>query len=109
MALSIKTKQVAGVTFIVGLAVVLLSAWYITSLAHVWLEETQGQADILTKAIVERAFDAVQSGGDPVEVLRNDPGLASILKASQYSDNVLYAQVVDVHGELIASDPVNAG
>ena len=34
-ALSIKTKQVAGVTVIVGLASILLSGWYLSSLARV--------------------------------------------------------------------------
>ena len=39
MRLSIKTKQVAGVTSIVGLAVVVLSGFYLASLARIRLEE----------------------------------------------------------------------
>jgi signal transduction histidine kinase len=110
MPLSIKTKQVAGVTFIVGLSVALLSVWYISSLVGVWLEETRAQAQLLANAVIQRAFDAARSGTDPVEALRNDSGLSSILQASLYSDNVVYGAIVDVHGVAIAhSDPASVG
>ena len=54
MLLSLKTKQVVGVTLFVGLVVVLLSAWYVSSLATVWLGETQKRADMLAQAIFSR-------------------------------------------------------
>ncbi len=76
-ALSLKTKQVAGVTLFVGLVVVLLSAWYVSSLATVWLGETQKRADMLVQAIFQSAFTALQSDpADPVAGLQNDAGLA---------------------------------
>ena len=39
MPLSLKTKQVVGVTCIVGLAVTALTAWYLSSLVSIRLEE----------------------------------------------------------------------
>ena len=41
MPFSIKTKQVAAVTLIVGLAVILVSLWYASSLVNVWLGEAR--------------------------------------------------------------------
>jgi signal transduction histidine kinase len=110
MALGIKTKQVAGVTFIVGLAVILLSAWYISSLATVWLGETRARAELLANTITHRAFEVVRSGADPVAALQTDGGLESILESSVYSNNVLYAAIVGTDGVAIAhSDPTSLG
>ena len=47
MRLSIKTKQVAGVTSIVGLAVVVLSGFYLASLARIRLEESRARGKLL--------------------------------------------------------------
>ncbi len=82
MLLSLKTKQVVGVTLFVGLVVVLLSAWYISSLATVWLGETQKRADMLAQAIFQSAFTAVQSDpADPVSrASRTTPGCVRFSK-----------------------------
>lgn len=101
MPFSIKTKQVASVTVIVGLAVVLVSAWYGLALAGMWLAETRARADLLGSAILERMNDVVRTGADPASALRNDAGLASMLRASLYADNVLYAAIVDTNGLII--------
>jgi signal transduction histidine kinase len=110
MSLGIKTKQVASVTAIVGLAVILLSAWYISSLATVWLGETRARAELLANTITHRAFEVVRTGADPVEALQDDGGLTSILQASIYANNVVYAAIVGVDGRAIAhSDPSSVG
>jgi signal transduction histidine kinase len=104
MPLSLKTKQVAGVTLIVGLAVVALGGWYLSSLAQVLLQESRARADLLSKLIYERAWADVQLGVDPADPyaqLRADPGLDSILKSSVYSKGVSYAAIVDVNGRII--------
>jgi signal transduction histidine kinase len=101
MPLSIKTKQVAGVTAIVGLAVVLVSAWYVSSLAGFWLSETEARAKLITDAITHRMTEVLRTGDDPINALRNDDGLASILQASLYSENVMYAAIVDTRGLII--------
>ena len=59
MRLSIKTKQVAGVTSIVGLAVASLSGLYLSSLTRVRLEESKARGELLANAIFHRAREVV--------------------------------------------------
>jgi signal transduction histidine kinase len=107
---SIKTRQVASVTGIVGLAVVLVSAWYISSLASIRLTETQARAELLVRAINHRMFDVIATSGNTVEALRADAGLASIVQASIFADNVVYAALVDPAGLVILhNDPSSVG
>jgi signal transduction histidine kinase len=108
MRLSIKAKQVAGVTTIVGVAVVVLSGVYLSSLLQVRLEESQVRGELLANAIGQRAIAVVAENGegrDPVEALRTDSGLRSILEASAYDKRVTYAAIFDVEGTVIASFP----
>lgn len=107
MRLSIKTKQVVGVTSIVGLAVVVLSGFYLASLARIRLEESKARGELLANAIYQRAREVVATGGrDPVAALRADPGLRSILESSYYSKNVTYAAILDVASlAIVHSDP----
>ena len=110
MRLSIRAKQVAGVTAIVGLSVLLLSGWYLASLARIQLRESERRARLLIDAVYHRAFIVLGQGGDPHAVLQNDAGLRSILEASAYSEGTLYAMIVDVNGRIIAHpDPQEVG
>jgi signal transduction histidine kinase len=110
MRLSIKTKQVAGVTSIVGLAVVVLSGFYLASLARIRLEESRARGELLANAIYQRAREAVKTGSDPSAALRADAGLRSILESSAYSSNVTYAAIVDVTGiAIVHSDTTRIG
>jgi signal transduction histidine kinase len=105
MRLSIKAKQVAGVTIIVAAAVVVTSGVYLSSLAKVRLEESQVRGALLAGAIYQRAHAVVDEnaeGRDPEEALRNDSGLRSILESSAYDKRVTYAAIVDVAGNAIA-------
>jgi signal transduction histidine kinase len=102
MRLSIKAKQVAGVTSIVGLAVVVLSAYYLSSLARVRLEESRSRGELLANAVFHRASAVVRSGQDPVRALGTDEGLQSILESSAYSRQLTYAAIVDTEGKAIA-------
>jgi signal transduction histidine kinase len=102
MRLSIKAKQVAGVTSIVGLAVVVLSAYYLSSLARVRLEESRSRGELLANAVFHRASAVVRSGQDPVKALGTDDGLQSILESSAYSKQLTYAAIVDTEGKAIA-------
>ena len=101
MRLGIKGKQVLGVTSIVGVVVVVLSVLHLARLARVSLAESRSRAEMLSNAIYHRAHDIV-SRGDLAKALREDPGLRSILESSLYSDNVTYAAIVDVRGDVIA-------
>jgi len=100
--LSIKTKQVAGVTLIVILAVVPLTGWYLSSLAYIRLEEANRRARLMADAIYTRAQAVVASGVDPVDGLKSDAGLRSALEASLYDDYIVYAAIVDVDGQTLA-------
>ena len=53
--MSIKTKQVAGVTTLVVLIVVILSVYHLATLARMSLEETQLRGEMLALAICQRA------------------------------------------------------
>jgi len=102
MRLSIKAKQVAGVTFIVGLAVIVLSAYYLSSLARVRLEESQARGELLADAAAHRARAIGVGGQDPASALAADEGLRSILESSAYSPQLTYAAVADASGKAIA-------
>jgi len=114
MRLSIKTKQVAGVTVIVGLAVILLSCWYVASLAYVLLSESRDRAEGLAKTVYQRAFtvvteatDPIQARVDPVQRLQSDAGLQTILESgAAYFKNVLYTAVVNPTGRIIAHSDI---
>jgi signal transduction histidine kinase/HAMP domain-containing protein len=107
MRLGIKAKQVLGVTAIVGLAVVGVSALYLASIARVTLDESHERGMLLVYAIYQRARQVVPGRDDPGAALREDPGLRSILESSLYSRGVTYAAIVDVNGLIIADYPPN--
>ena len=110
MRLSIKTKQVAGVTVIVGLTVG--AAERLVSLvarAHPCSTKAARAPSCSRRAIYQRARDVVQRRRTrSVLGLADDGGLQSILQASLlYGQTSLYAAIVDINrGVIIAhSDP----
>ncbi|MDE3153986.1 MAG: HAMP domain-containing protein [Acidobacteriota bacterium] len=111
MRLGIKAKQVLGVTSIVGLVVVALSAIQLAALARMSLEESAARGGLLSSAIFQRARAVVAQGGDPRTALAADPGIRSLLESSiAYSPNVTYAAIVAADGTVIAdSDPTLQG
>ncbi len=102
MRLGIKAKQVAGVTILVGLSVILLSAWYLSEVARVHLQESSDRAELAAKTIFIRAFDAIAAGAEPQVALQKDPGLQSILRASLTTRNIEYASIVDTSHVIVA-------
>jgi signal transduction histidine kinase len=110
MRLGIKGKQVLGVTSIVGVVVVALSAMHLAELARVKLRETEARADLVSSAIYHRAREVVVRGADAAAALRADPGLRSILESSLFSNNVTSASIVDVEGfSVVHADPAQEG
>jgi signal transduction histidine kinase len=107
MRLSIKAKQIAAVTTIVGLAVVMLSAVHVARLARVVLHESEARGQLLANAIFHRAREVVVTGaGDPYAALAGDPGLRAILESSIYGESVTGASILDTQGVVRASsDP----
>jgi signal transduction histidine kinase len=101
--LSIKARQVAGVTSLVGAVVVAVSALHLSSLARISLQETASRGEMLARAIYQRAREVVPNAADPYAALRQDPGLRSLLQsAAAYSKNVTYAAIVDTGGMAVA-------
>jgi signal transduction histidine kinase len=101
MRLSIRIKQIVGVSAIVGLAVVALSALYTNRLANVVLQESLSRGQMLAKTIFHRAGGIVTGDVEPYVALREDPGLRSILESSIYGDNISFAAIVDTNGTVI--------
>jgi signal transduction histidine kinase/HAMP domain-containing protein len=110
MRLGIKGKQIAGVTAIVGIAMMTLSALYVTRVAGVVLQESHARGQLLSNAIFHRAREVVTGSGQPYDALRADPGLRAILESSIYSESVTGAVILDTSGTIIASsDPTREG
>jgi signal transduction histidine kinase len=110
MRLGIKAKQIAGVTAIVGLAIVALSALNLTRLARVVLHESHTRGQLLAKAIFHRAREVVTATPAAYTALRVDPGLRSILESSIYGESIVDASVLDANGVTVAaSDTTQEG
>ncbi len=102
--MSIKAKQVAGVTTLVVVVVFALSAYHLATLARLSFQDTASRGQMLAQAVFQRARDVVgQGGADPYAALRADGGIRSILESSSaYSRNVTYAAIVNKDGVAIA-------
>jgi signal transduction histidine kinase len=81
--LSIKAKQVAGVTTLVVAVVLVLSAYQLSSLSSFLLAETAQRAELLSSALFQQTVGVVRENPpDPYAALRNDRGIRSILESS---------------------------
>ena len=103
--MSIKAKQVAGVTTLVVVIVAILSGYHLTTMAEFLLEETASSAKLLSRAVAERARQVPKErpNEEPYYSLREDGGIRSILNSSiGYSEHVTYAAIVDPKGIAIA-------
>jgi signal transduction histidine kinase len=110
MRLSLKARQVAAVTSIVGAAVIVLGGLYVTGVARVRLDESRSRGRFLANAIYHRTREVAAASADPYAALRADPGLRSILESWAYSPNLTYAAIVDAADVVIAhSDTGFAG
>ena len=102
MRLSIRAKQVLGVTALVGAVVTAMSVHTLAEQARVRLEESQARGQLLARAIYQRSRAVVPTAADPYAAIRDDGGLRAILESSIYSQSVTYAAVVDPHGKVVA-------
>jgi len=98
MRLSLKTRQVAGVTLIVGLSVTALGMLFVATVLRIRFQEDEARAGLLWRTLVQQA-SKVPIPADPVAALRADTGVRSILEsAAAYSKNVTYLTIVDANG-----------
>ena len=102
--MSIKAKQVAGVTTLVVLVVAALSAYHLSTLARLSLTDAAERGKMLAAAVFQRSHEVVrQAGGNPYQALREDGGVRSLLESSiGYGPSVLYAAIVDTKGVAVA-------
>jgi signal transduction histidine kinase len=110
MRFGIRGKQIAGVTGVVGLSIVVLSALNAARIAGVVLHESHARAQLIASAIFHRAFEIVPGSPDPYLAMREDPGLRAILESSIYGESITGASIVDAAGTIVAdSDPSQIG
>lgn len=110
MRISVRTKQIAGVTAIVFAVVALLGTYYVQSLAGVLIAETQTRAQVLASSVYQHIARLTLAGGDLTDAIRTDAGLRTALEASAYTPHAQYAAVVDSDGVVLAhNDPTRAG
>ena len=109
--MSIKSRQVAGVTSLVVIIVAALSAYHLATLARLNLAESASRGELLRQAIFQRASEVVPGARDPYAALRDDGGIRSLLLSSvAYSRNTTYAAIVNREGVAVAhSFPTEEG
>ena len=101
--MSIKSRQVAGVTSLVVIVVAALSAYHLATLARLSLEETKSRGDLLRQAIFQRARQVVPDAKDPYAALQQDGGIRSLLESSiAFAENVTYVAIVNREGVAVA-------
>jgi signal transduction histidine kinase len=110
MPLSIKQKQVLGVTSIVVLVTLGLSLLHIATLVRVLLEQGAARAELGAAAIFEQASDVLISRESAYQDIRSSPAILAGLKTAMYSPETSYATIVDRARTIVASaDPTQIG
>jgi signal transduction histidine kinase/PAS domain-containing protein len=101
--MSIKSRQVAGVTTLVVVIVSVLSSYHLVTLARLSLQESAARGEMLRQAIYQRARAVLLNAKDPYVALREDGGIRALLQSSlAYSPNVMYAAIVNREGIAVA-------
>ncbi|HXG88100.1 MAG TPA: ATP-binding protein [Vicinamibacterales bacterium] len=108
--MSIKQKQVLGVTSIVILVVVVLSGLQFAALTRTLLQQSRQRGELIAETVFHRAQEVVTSAETGYQDLRRDPAIRTALESSLYSEDVVYAAIVDRSGAIVAhSDPSRMG
>ena len=102
MALSIKQKQVLGVTSIVVFVVLVLSAMQLTTLTRTLLQQSRDRAELIAMGIGHSVSELAVTEETVYQELRRDPGVQTALETALYSDDVVYAAILDRSGTVIA-------
>lgn len=110
MPLSIKQKQVLGVTTIVVLVVIGLSVLQVGTLVRVLLEQGVARAEFVAASVIHQTSGAVKSHETAYQDIRSSPQVRSALETAIYAPEVLYAAIVDRTRTVIAAnDPAQVG
>lgn len=110
MRLSIKQKQVLGVTVMVAIVVTALSVLHLVTLARVLLNESRARVELLSSGVYNQARDVVSSREAAAGELRASRNVQSALEAAIYTQAVVDAVIVDGSNTVLASsDPSQVG
>ena len=110
MPLSIKQKQVLGVTTIVALVVIGLSVLQIGTLVRVLLEQGAARAELVAASVIHQTAGAVVTRESAYQDIRASATVRSALEAAMYSPEVVYAAIVDRTRTVVAAnDPAQVG
>src|SRR5262245_31436160 len=101
MRLSIRAKQIAGVTVIVAVTVLAMSGLYIARLTNIIVGESYSRAQVLARTTLHRVTELAIDPADPYAALRDDSGLRSIFEASVYDQSVRRPAIVDPQGIIV--------
>ena len=110
MRLSLKQKQVLGVTLMVALIVIALSLLQLMNTAGVLLAESRERFELFASAVYTQAASAIVTSETAYNDVRTSPYVQSVLQSALYSPDTVDAFIVDPTGVVIASsDPEQVG
>ena len=110
MRLSLKQKQVIGVTLMVALIVIALSLLHLSNTADVLLEESKDRFELFGSSVYSQAAVAIAAPETAYNDVRVSKYVQSALQSALYSEDTIDASIVDPTGVVIASsDPDQVG
>ena len=110
MRLSLKQKQVLGVTLMVTLIVIALSLLHLVNTAGVLLAESRDRFELFGSSVYSQAAAAIVTPETAYQDVRSSKYVQSALESALYSQDTLDASIVDPTGVVIASsDPEQVG
>jgi signal transduction histidine kinase len=110
MRLSIKQKQVLGVTFMVALIVIALSLQHLSNTAGILLAESRDRFELFGSSVYSQAAAAITSPETAYNDVRTSKYVQSALQSALYSQDTVDAAIVEPSGVVIASsDPEQIG
>lgn len=110
MRLSLKHKQVLGVTLMVALIVIALSLLHLINTAGVLLAESRDRFELFGSAVYSQTASAIASPDTAYNDIRTSRYVQAALQSALYSADVVDAFIVDTTGVVIASSvPAQVG
>lgn len=110
MRLSLKQKQVLGMTAMVALIVTALSILHLMNTAGMLLDESRDRFELFAATVISQASNAIVSPETAYNDVRTSPYVQSALQSALYSADVVDAVLVDTAGVVIAGhDPAQVG
>lgn len=110
MRLSLKAKQVAGVTIIVALAMVVVNALYLAQITRISLDESLSRGDLLARTVYQAVNEAISPDATTTSLQESAAVRVLVEAGMAFSANVTYVVITDAEGRAIVhSSPVLVG